>query len=120
MYTVIIVGKLELKCEATQVEIDDMRYASCLPVALTVMEATIVSNLGNVTKALHDSKHDMYSKCEFVSKQRLKTRQAPKVCICFKTVKCSKMKLRILKNLRLSINKGLMVKFSVSNRSLDY
>ena len=42
-YTVIIVRKLELKCNATKVEIDDMRYAFCLPVAPTVMEATCMS-----------------------------------------------------------------------------
>ena len=41
-YTVIIVRKLELKCDATKVEIDDMRYASCLPVAPSGMEATVL------------------------------------------------------------------------------
>ena len=40
-YTVIIVRKLELKCDATKVEINDMRYVSCLPVTPTVMEATL-------------------------------------------------------------------------------
>ena len=48
------------------------------------------------------------------------TRHAPEVCICIKTVKCSKMKKRIVKNLRLSINKGLMFKLSVSNWRLDH
>ena len=46
MYTVIIVRKLELKCNATKVEIDDMRYASCLPVAPTVMDATLGGSSG--------------------------------------------------------------------------
>ena len=45
-YTVIIVRKLELKCDATKVEIDDMRYASCLPVAPSVMDATLVGSGG--------------------------------------------------------------------------
>ena len=40
-YTNIIVQKLKLKCDATKVEINDMRCASCLPVAPTVMEATL-------------------------------------------------------------------------------
>ena len=56
----------------------------------------VVSNLINVTKALYVSKRDMCSKCEFASKQcnvpKQDMRPTPKVCICFKTVKCSKMK----------------------------
>ena len=41
-YMVIIVQELELKFDATEVEIYNMRYASCLPVAPSVMEATIL------------------------------------------------------------------------------
>ena len=37
---VIIVRKLKLKRDATKVEINDMRYASCPTVAPTVMDAT--------------------------------------------------------------------------------
>ena len=40
LYTTIIVRKLELKRNATKVEINDMRYASCLTVAPSAMEAT--------------------------------------------------------------------------------
>ena len=39
---VIIVRELELKFDATQVEIDDTRFLSCLPVAPFAMEATII------------------------------------------------------------------------------
>ena len=46
MYTVIIFRKPELKCDDTKVEIDDMRYASCLPVAPTVMDATLGDSCG--------------------------------------------------------------------------
>ena len=38
---VIIVRKLKLKRDATKVEINDMRYASCRTVAPTAMDATI-------------------------------------------------------------------------------
>ena len=40
---VIIVRKLKLKPDATEVEINDMRYASCLTVAPTAMDATHLS-----------------------------------------------------------------------------
>ena len=39
-YTIIIVQYPELKCDATQVEIDDTRYLSCLSVVPLVMDAT--------------------------------------------------------------------------------
>ena len=39
-YTIIIVRELALKFYATKVELDDMRYPSCLPVALSAMDAT--------------------------------------------------------------------------------
>ena len=42
---VIIVRELELKFNATQVEIDDTRFLSCLPVAPFAMEATLFLNL---------------------------------------------------------------------------
>ena len=54
-------------------------------------------NLRNVTKALHVSKHDIF------------------VFICIQTVKCPKMKKKIVKNLSLSIKKGLISKLLVSN-----
>ena len=41
-YIVIIVRELELKFDATQVEIDDTRFLSCLPVAPFAMEATFL------------------------------------------------------------------------------
>ena len=75
----------------------------------------IDSNTRNVTKALHVPKCDMCSKCEFASIQwnvlKYDVRPKTKECICFKTVKCSKMKLGIAKKLSLSINKGLMFNF---------
>ena len=39
-YTVIIVLRLELKFDATQLEIDDTRFLSCLSVVPLVMDAT--------------------------------------------------------------------------------
>ena len=39
-YTVIIVRKLELKYNATKVEIDDTRFLSCLSVVPLAMDAT--------------------------------------------------------------------------------
>ena len=39
-YTVITVRKLELKRDTTKVEVNDMRYASCLTVAPSAMDAT--------------------------------------------------------------------------------
>ena len=39
-YTVIIVPRLELKFNATKVEIDGTRFLSCLPVVPLAMEAT--------------------------------------------------------------------------------
>ena len=39
-YIVIIVRKLELKFDATQVEIDDTRFLFCLPVAPSAMDTT--------------------------------------------------------------------------------
>ena len=38
---VIIVRKLKLKRDATKVEVNDMRYASCLTVAPSAMDATL-------------------------------------------------------------------------------
>ena len=38
---VIIFLKLKLRRDATEVEINDMRYASCLTVAPTAMDATL-------------------------------------------------------------------------------
>ena len=40
LYTIIIVQHPELKCDATQVEIDDTRYLSCISVVPLVMDAT--------------------------------------------------------------------------------
>ena len=39
-YTVIIVLRLELKFDATQLEIDDTRFLSCLSVVPLAMDAT--------------------------------------------------------------------------------
>ena len=39
-YTVIIVRRLELKFDATKLEIDDTRFLSCLSVVPLAMEAT--------------------------------------------------------------------------------
>ena len=41
-YTVIIVRRLELKFDATQVEIDETRFLSCLPVVPLAMDATVL------------------------------------------------------------------------------
>ena len=41
-YTVIIVLRLELNFDATQLEIDDTRFLSCLSVVPLAMEATII------------------------------------------------------------------------------
>ena len=41
-YTIVIVQHPELKCDATQVEIDDTRYLSCLSVVPLVMDATSI------------------------------------------------------------------------------
>ena len=40
LYTVIIVLRLELKFDATQLEIDDTRFLSCLSVVPLAIEAT--------------------------------------------------------------------------------
>ena len=40
LYTVIIVRRLELKLDATQLEIDDTKFLSCLSVVPLAMEAT--------------------------------------------------------------------------------
>ena len=45
-YTIIIVQHPELKCDATQVEIDDTRYLSCLSVVPLVMDATTGGSSG--------------------------------------------------------------------------
>ena len=42
LYTSIIVQHPEVKCDATQVEIDDTRYVSCLSVVPLVMDATSI------------------------------------------------------------------------------
>ena len=53
----------------------------------------INSNLKNVTKAVHVPKRDMCSSVSLLQNSEMfKTRHAVKVCICFNTVKCSKMK----------------------------
>ena len=44
-YIVITVRELELKFDATQVEIDYTRFLSCLPVVPLAMEATVLSKL---------------------------------------------------------------------------
>ena len=46
-YTIIIVQHPELKCDATQVEIDDTRYVSCLSVVPLVMDATCLKHRTN-------------------------------------------------------------------------
>ena len=45
LYTVIIVRRLELKFDATQVEIDETRFLSCLPVVPLAMDATFITVL---------------------------------------------------------------------------
>ena len=47
-------------------------------------------------------------------------RHVLKMWVCFKKVKCSKMKKIIIKKLRLSIYKGLIFNLLLSNWSLDY
>ena len=44
-YPIIIVLRLELKFDATKVEINDTRYLSCLSVVPLVMEATALYKL---------------------------------------------------------------------------
>ena len=41
-YTVIIVRRLESQFDATQLEIDDTRFLSCLSVVPLAMEATVI------------------------------------------------------------------------------
>ena len=42
LYTVIIVQRLELKFDATQLEIDDKRFLSCRSVVPLAMDATVL------------------------------------------------------------------------------
>ena len=52
-YTIIIVQHPELKCDVTQVEIDDIRYLSCLSVVPLVMDATGTHGLINESIAFN-------------------------------------------------------------------
>ena len=51
---VLIVRKLKFKHDTTKVEINDMRYAFCLTVAPTVMDATAIQVFGKKCIAMRE------------------------------------------------------------------